>query len=109
MARPSRPFWVKRVYARRRHRTWMRSMALATVGWGLWFGYALLGRWAPSIQPPMEIVTVFGVACGLPGLLLALLTMRGRRSWLLFVLVPLFANACLLAAPFLVDDVLAPR
>ncbi len=81
----------------------MRAMILATFGWGCWWIYALLGRVAPSLAPSREIVIVLSCSFGLIGLALAALTLRARRTWLLFVLVPLFANLALLLFPLLVD------
>lgn len=76
-------------------------MILATVGWGVWFVHALLGRLESDLQPSVEVTGVLGAAFGVPGLLLAVLTLRAKRSWVLFVSAPLFANACLLLAPLI--------
>ena len=80
-------------------------MCLASVGWATWWVMLLIERVAPNHLPglfwPSLVSTVFASL----GLLLALLTVRARRSWLLFTLVPLFANTSLLFVPWLAAEV----
>ena len=107
MVRASRMQWVPRAYARRRHRTWMQSMTLAALGWGVWWVGLFLARFWPEISPSFlsgrALITALSVLCALPGLVLALLTVRARRSWLPFSLVAIFANLSLLLLPWLLD------
>ncbi|MFT5830222.1 MAG: hypothetical protein ACI9D0_000805 [Bacteroidia bacterium] len=46
---------------------------------------------------------VLSVGCAVPGLLLALMTVRAKRSWLPFAAVAVFANASLLVMPWLLE------
>ncbi len=107
MVRASRSQWVPRVYARRRHRTWMQSMTLATLGWGVWWIGLVLARFAPWLAPEFlsgrTLVTALSSVLGGLGLVLALLTVRARRSWLPFAVVAIFANLSLLLLPMLLS------
>ena len=80
----------------------MASMSLATLGWGAWW-LALIGvKIAPGSADVLALVaTVVSGLFALLGLLIAAATLRARRTWILFVLLPLFANASLLAMPWL--------
>jgi len=103
MPRPARKIWVTRTYARTRHRSWMLSMTCASLGWGTWWLLLLAKKLAeddPGIFLPGVVSTVFAVL----GLGVALLTLRARRSWMLFALIPLLANASLLAMPWLAAE-----
>ncbi len=99
MARPLRNQWRIRALVRRRHRTWMASMILASCGWGIWW-LALIAvqiwpKWSPSTD-----VLWWGSCCfALPGLGLALFSFRAHRIWLLLVTVPVLANLSLLTLP----------
>lgn len=101
MPRPARTQWVKRNYARRRHRIWMYAMTLATIGWGCWWVALALKKLAPSLAPSFNQVATTASVFAIAGLALALLTVRAKRSWLLFAAVALFANASLLFLPWL--------
>ena len=107
MVRPSRSQWVPRAYARRRHRTWMKSMTLAALGWGVWWAGLVLARFAPGIAPDFlsgrTLITALSFACAIPGLVLALGTVRAKRSWLPFAALAIFANASLLVMPWLLE------
>ena len=82
-------------------------MTLAAVGWGVWWTGLLLARLAPWLSPDFlsgrTLITVLSVACAVPGLLFALSTVRAKRSWLPFAAVAVFANASLLAMPWLLN------
>lgn len=85
----------------------MVSMSLATFGWAAWW-LALIGaKLAPGSAEGLAVAAGFvsGVLA-LFGLMIAALTLRARRTWILFVLVPLFANASLLAMPWLASELL---
>lgn len=87
---------------RSRHRSWMRSMTLATLGWGVVWCSLALAKWGWA-APASAIYVVSGVPAAL-GVVFALTTMRVRRTWALMTTVALFANASLLALPLLFDE-----
>ena len=104
MPRPARQIWVTRTYARTRHRSWMLSMTFASLGWGTWWILLFVKKLAgvsPGLLIPSIISTVFAIA----GLLVAVVTIRARRAWLLFVTIPVLANASLLFLPWLAAEV----
>jgi len=78
-------------------------MICASLGWGCWWLHFTMLRFAPealhSRAPAAALAACFGGA----GLLLAIWTLRARRSWLLFVGVALLANASLLALPWIIE------
>jgi hypothetical protein len=104
MARPARTLWITRAYARRRHRSWHLAMVLATLGWGAWWCVLLLHHFAPRLEVPLAVPAAVSTTAALLGLAVAVLTLRARRSWILFALVPLFANGSLLLVPWLAGD-----
>src|SRR5262245_1997628 len=99
MARPARTLWITRGYARRRHRSWHLAMMLATLGWGTWWCVLFVRHLAPEREIPFVLPATISTAAALLGLLIAILTLRARRAWILFALVPLFANGSLLLVP----------
>ena len=88
-----------RTVVRRRHRTWMVSMSLASLGWGCWWIFAFLTHFAPEYAPSVRVVS--WVSCGFAavGLLAGVWTVRAKLAWLLFTLIPLTANGSLLLMP----------
>lgn len=84
---------------RRRHRTWMLSMTLASLGWAAWWSFAFLKHFAPEHAPSSHTVQWIGVGFAAPGFLVALWTIRARLAWIVVTLVPLLANASLLSMP----------
>lgn len=76
-------------------------MTLATAGMGIWAAtvvWMILDRpSAPSLETAFWISGLFS----LPGWILALLTLRAKRSWLFFALVPVALNTMLLVVPWL--------
>jgi len=86
----------------------MLSMTLASAGWGTWWVMAFVHRFAPSWQPGLAWPSALSTAFALTGLGIALLTLRARRSWILFALVPLLANGSLLLVPYLAEELLGP-
>jgi hypothetical protein len=109
MARPLRGLEVTRRYARRRHRTWMLSMTLASLGWGCWWAALFVAKYT-SIVPDWRWVEVAAALFAAPGLVVALLTVRAQRTWLFFAAVPILANAGLLVLPVVLpDNLFGPR
>jgi hypothetical protein len=104
MPRPARALWVTRAYARRRHRSWHLSMILATLGWGTWWCVLFLHRFAPRVEVPLLLPSIASTLLAATGLVIAVLTLRARRAWILFALAPLFANASLLLVPWLAGE-----
>src|SRR5262245_50053615 len=101
MPRPARPQWITRAYARSRHRSWHLSMSLATLGWSTWWCVLLAHHLAPAVQVPLVWPSALSTAAAVVGLVVAVFTLRARRAWILFTLVPLFANGSLLFVPWL--------
>lgn len=79
-------------------------MTLASLGWGTWWIVFFLHRLAPGLVPGIGIVAAISTGFAVTGLVVAILTLRARRSWLLFAMVPLLANAALLAFPWLAAE-----
>jgi len=79
-------------------------MMLATLGWGTWWCVLLVRRLAPAREIPLALPASISTAAAVLGLVIAILTLRARRGWILFALVPLFANGSLLFVPWLVDE-----
>lgn len=79
-------------------------MILATLGWGTWWCVLLVHRLAPARELSLALPGALSTAAALFGLAVALLTLRARRAWVLFALVPLFANGSLLFVPWLADE-----
>jgi hypothetical protein len=92
-----------RTHVRRRHRTWVASMTLATVGWAVLWTTLLLRRYAPGWAPDWTIAWWIAVVFALPGLGLAIFTVRARLIWVLLAAVPLFANASLIGVRLFLD------
>jgi hypothetical protein len=109
MARPLRAAWKVRTVVRRRHRTWMVSMCFASLGWGSWWISVFLMRYFPSVAPEIATTGWFAGTFAAFGFLVAVFTVRARSSWLLFTLVPIFANASLFLVPWLVETLRASR
>jgi hypothetical protein len=82
----------------------MLSMICATLGWGVWWMALALRRWAPDWAPSLDAAGWLAGAIAVFGLLVAIWTIRAKAAWLLITLVPLFANASLLAMPMLVES-----
>ena len=104
MPRPARTLWITRAYARRRHRSWHLAMMMATLGWGAWWCVLLVHRLAPERELSLLLPSIVSTTSATLGLGVALLTLRARRAWVVFALVPLFANGSLLLVPLLADE-----
>jgi len=101
MPRPLRRLYSTPAGARRRHRTWMLSMTLATAGAAVW-GVALVWmRVSPQDAPSLGATWMLSSAFTAPGFLLAFLSLRARTAWLLFAGIPLAANGMMLFLPWL--------
>jgi hypothetical protein len=109
VARPLRNLWKVRTVVRRRHRTWMLSMCLASLGWGSWWVTVFLMRYFPGYAPALATTQWFAGTFAAFGFLVAVFTIRARRTWLLFTLVPLLANASLFLVPGLIETLRASR
>lgn len=101
MPRTARAIWKPRTYARRRHRSWMLSMTLASFGWGTWWILLFVRRLAPGVEVGLTLPSVVSTVFALLGLGVAVLTIRAKKSWLIFTAVPLLANTSLLLMPWL--------
>lgn len=101
MARPLRKLYSVSGIVRRRHRTWMLSMTLATLGAAVWGAALVWLRVAPRSAPSLLTTYLAASAFTVPGCLLAFLTLRARTAWILFTLVPLAANGMMLVLPYL--------
>jgi hypothetical protein len=104
MARPVRKLWKMRTMVRRRHRTWMFSMCMASLGWAIWWVSLLIVRLAPGHAPDFRVTAWSAGAFAAIGFLAALWSFRAKLAWILFMLVPMFANGSLLAVPWVVKS-----
>jgi hypothetical protein len=77
-------------------------MVLASLGWGVWWIEVCLARFAPEYAPSLRTTALVGGAFALPGLLVAIWTIRAKAAWILITLVPLLANLSLIALPLLI-------
>lgn len=102
MARPARKLWKMRTHVRRRHRTWMFSMCMASLGWAMWWTTLVLARFAPAYAPDVRITGWCAGACAAVGFLAALWSFRAKLAWILFMLIPMWANGSLLAMPLVI-------
>lgn len=102
MPRPLRKLYPVSTIVRRRHRTWMLAMTLATFGAGVWGTALAWTKLAPGSAPTFEQTFLVASAFAVPGFVLAFLTLRARLIWLVLAGVPLFANGMLIFLPWLV-------
>ena len=79
-------------------------MTLASLGWGTWWIVLFLRKLAPDIAPGILVPSVISTVFAVLGLSVAVLTFRARRSWMLFVTIPLVANVSLLCIPWLAGE-----
>lgn len=84
---------------RHRHRTWMLSMTMASLGWGAWWLALLLRAVAPSVAPGVWPTMWVSCACAAVGFAWGLVTLRAKLAWVALAAIPLCANASLLLLP----------
>jgi hypothetical protein len=101
VARPLRNQYPIARYARRRHRTWMVSMTLATLAMGVWGIEVVWLKLHPESAPNLSSAFLVASLFAVPGFVLGVLTLRARLAWLVFAIVPLFANGMLLFLPWI--------
>jgi hypothetical protein len=101
MPRPLRRLYAAPAAARRRHRTWILSMTLATFGAAVWGLSLVWMRVEPESAPSLGAVWMVSAAFTAPGFLLAFLSLRAKTAWLLFASIPLLANGMMLVLPYL--------
>jgi hypothetical protein len=86
----------------------MLSMTLASLGWGCWWA-ALFAAKFLELTPDTRWVATGAALFAVPGLLVAVVTMRAQKAWLYFAAVPLLANLGLLLLPLVVPSNLFAR
>ncbi|MEX1025725.1 MAG: hypothetical protein WD226_11685 [Planctomycetota bacterium] len=82
-------------------------MMLASIAWGVWWVFFFVLRLDHDaiVVLPWVRAGSFGLAS--LGLLVALFSLRATRTWFVFVLFPILANASLFFVPWLVEEWLA--
>ncbi len=76
-------------------------MTLATAAFAVWGAVVVWMRIDRPSAPRLETAFLVSSCFSLPGWVLGLLTVRARRSWFLFALVPIALNTMLLLLPWL--------
>ncbi len=104
MVRPGRQLASWKRVVRRRHRTWMLSMTLASLGWGTAWLTLVLMKLAPGWAPSVEVAEAIASSFAFVGLCIGLFTLRAKLAWILITGVPLLANGSLLILPLIVPD-----
>ena len=104
MAKPLRSLARPRNSARRRHRTWMRSMSVATLGWGLWWSALAWHRKFPDQPPPW--IAIYTATCCLAGvgMFYAFFTLRAKKSWVIMATLAWVANLGLFVVPWVLHE-----
>lgn len=80
-------------------------MTFASLGWGTWWVLLVVHR-IRGEMPDLVLPELISCSFAVIGLVLAFWCLRGRRSWLMFVMVPVLANGSLLMMPGLAYDIL---
>jgi hypothetical protein len=101
MPRPLRKLYPMSSMVRRRHRTWIMSMTLATAGAALWGAALLWSRIDPAGAPTLKTTLLVSSAFTVPGTILAFLTLRARTIWIVLAGVALCANAMMIVLPWI--------
>jgi len=83
----------------------MLSMTFASLGWGTWWVVLVL-RKIQGEMPDLVLPDLISCCFAVAGMVLAFWCFRARRTWLLFVLVPILANGSLLMMPWLAYEIL---
>ena len=76
-------------------------MTFATVAFAVWGVTVVWMRADRHSAPSLELAYLVSSLFSLPGVILGLLTLRAKRSWLWFALVPIAFNTMLLLLPWL--------
>jgi len=105
MARPLRNLWRDRVQVRRRHRTWVQAMVIASFGWGVWWVLFLWWSVAPESAPSITVGRWLTLPFATLGIVLSVWGFRAKSSWLLLLAVPLLASVALALAPLVFEGV----
>jgi hypothetical protein len=95
--------WKMRTVVRRRHRTWMFSMSMASLGWAVWWTTLVIARFWPSARPDLRVTEWVAGIFAVIGFGAALWAFRAKLAWLLIMSIALFANGSLLVMPWIVD------
>jgi hypothetical protein len=95
--------WVTRPYLRRRHRSWMMSMTLASLGWGTWWCLLFVHR-LTGARPNLLVPSVISSTFALLGLLFVAWSFRAHRAWVMLLAVPFLANLSLLFVPWFAQE-----
>jgi hypothetical protein len=93
-----------RTNVRRRHRTWIFSMCMASVGWAVWWVTLVAAHFSREHAPDLRLSCWLAGAFAAVGLLAAIWGIRAKLAWILFMLIPMFANASLLAMPLVLSS-----
>ena len=101
MAKPLRRLYPRQM-ARRRHRTWILSMTLATLALAVFGATIVMMRLVPAQAPSLRHAWWLAQVFAWPGFFTGLYTVRAKRSWLLFAAVPILANGMLILLPWVV-------
>ena len=76
-------------------------MCLATAGFAVWGATLVWMRADRPSAPSLEAAFLVSSLFTIPGVILGLLTVRAKRSWILFALVPILFNSMLLVLPWM--------
>ncbi|MCC7014602.1 MAG: hypothetical protein IT454_18725 [Planctomycetes bacterium] len=101
MPRPLRRLYPMSSMVRRRHRTWMLSMTLATGGAAVWGASLLWRKLDPAGAPSLLSTLMLSSAFTVPGTLLAFLSLRARTIWVLLAGIALTANGMMIVLPWI--------
>jgi hypothetical protein len=83
----------------------MVSMSCATFAWGCWWTDLVMQRFVPDLLPSIALVATIASLFAGVGLICGFLSLRGKnRLWLAIAVIPILANASLLATPFLLGS-----
>ena len=78
-------------------------MTLASLGWGCWWAALFLAKFTET-TPDLRFVEWAAALFGVPGLLIAIFTLRAQKAWLYIAAIPLFANLGLLLLPWVIPS-----
>jgi hypothetical protein len=93
-----------RTNVRRRHRTWIFSMCMATLGWAVWWVTLVVAHFSSGDATDLRLSSWLAGAFAAIGFAAAIWGIRAKLAWILFMLIPMFANASLLAMPLVLKS-----